>query len=144
MVDRPPAATPSWDFEAVSIALEESAVGKAMRHDCLILVLLFWPGSLAAGGVDLTQDFLEAARQGKSDVLQALLAKGANPNIRDTEGRTPLYLAAAAGHDSLVELLLNNAAQPDLADRYPSFFSFFFYDYSSPWLYLIQFAFTDE
>ena len=85
----------------MSIALEETVVGKAMRHDCLILVLLVWPSSLAAG-VDLTQDILQAARQGKSDVLQALLAKGANVDARNLVGETALMQAAEKGHAEVV------------------------------------------
>jgi ankyrin repeat protein len=36
-----------------------------------------------------------AADLGSLDVLDALLARGANPHVRDVRGRTPLFLAAA-------------------------------------------------
>jgi ankyrin repeat protein len=38
-------------------------------------------------------------------VLQALLAAGANPQLTDREGRTPLQLAGARGYDAMVKAL---------------------------------------
>ena len=57
-------------------------------------------------GVDLTQDFLQAARQGKSDVLRALLVKGANVDASNLVGETALMQAAEKGHTEVVEMLV--------------------------------------
>ncbi len=52
-----------------------------------------------------------ASRMGHSDVVQILLAKGANCNQQDQEGSAPLHLAAKDGYTDIVEhLLLNNAS----------------------------------
>ena len=43
-----------------------------------------------------------------------LLGKGANPDVRDREGHTPLMLAAIYGCNQTVQLLLENGANPVL------------------------------
>lgn len=48
--------------------------------------------------------------------VQFLLEKGADPNLGDHHGETPLHWAAKAGDDSMVGLLLQNGVHPDLAD----------------------------
>lgn len=45
-----------------------------------------------------------------------LLQEGANPNISDNEGRTPLIIAAEEGFLDGVEVLLNRGAQVDVAN----------------------------
>jgi ankyrin repeat protein len=47
----------------------------------------------------------EAARAGNAPIVQALLAAGADPSIRDAEGQTALDLARAGGSDGIVEIL---------------------------------------
>ena len=45
-----------------------------------------------------------------------LLEKGADPNIRDNKGDTPLILAVQAGREDLVRPLLDHKANPNLGN----------------------------
>jgi hypothetical protein len=74
--------------------------------------LLAFPGIAA----DPSEDLLEAARKGRKDQVEALLAKGAALEAADKEGRTPLLLAAQYGRTSTVQLLLAKGARPDARD----------------------------
>ena len=54
----------------------------------------------------------------QTDVLQALLARGCDPNTRDREGRTPLFAALEHGPQALplVRLLIAHGGNPEAAD----------------------------
>ena len=45
------------------------------------------------------------------------MKKGADPNIKDEAGRTPLYWAASEGHVDVVKLLLVYGADPTVEDK---------------------------
>ncbi|OCT48904.1 Ankyrin repeat protein [Cladophialophora carrionii] len=64
-----------------------------------------------------------ASYSGLHDVAVTLLARGHDPNGRDSEGLTPLLWAAKNGHAPVVKLLLGRSADPDpqraSADRTP-------------------------
>jgi ankyrin repeat protein len=47
----------------------------------------------------------EAAREGHDKVVQVLLALGADRQVRDRDGKSPLDLATEAGHEAVVALL---------------------------------------
>lgn len=49
--------------------------------------------------------------------LEYLLARGANPNVEDRDGNTPLILAAAQGYGDGVTQLINRRADPDARNR---------------------------
>jgi len=51
------------------------------------------------------------------DSLDDLLAKGANPNFKDSRGRTPLHHAAFHGYADNVQLLLAAGADPNARDN---------------------------
>jgi ankyrin repeat protein len=63
---------------------------------------------------------MAAAAQGDAKELQDLIAKGESPNIRDKHGRTPLHVAAFAGHHEIMRLLANAGVDPNTLenDRY--------------------------
>jgi len=75
-----------------------------------LLACLFTP--LAWPAADAGKLLLEAAAQGRETVVQDLLAKGAQVQIKDKNGRTPLMLAAQRGHAAVVQLLLRKGAEP--------------------------------
>lgn len=63
----------------------------------------------------ITQEYpSEKARQ---DLLLYMLKRGANPNLADGNGFSPLYYAAALKNVSAIELLLEHGAEPDEKTR---------------------------
>ncbi len=56
---------------------------------------------------------MRAARAGHHRALSVLLSAGANPNLKNKDGRTALMRAARDGYDRVVNVLLDAAADPD-------------------------------
>src|SRR5450756_2811012 len=81
---------------------------------CALLLAVVFP-LLAA---DAPMDILEAAKKGKAKEIESLLAKGADLEARDRDGRTPLMLAAQYGRTASVRLLLDKGAKPDARDTH--------------------------
>ena len=61
-------------------------------------------------------DLLEAAKKGKNAAIAQLLAKGADLESKDGDGRTPLMLASQYGRTATVRLLLGKGAKADARD----------------------------
>jgi ankyrin repeat protein len=57
---------------------------------------------------------LHAVHKGQLGSVRALIAAGADPNVRGENGLTPLMLAAAQGEPEIVEELLTAGANPRL------------------------------
>lgn len=53
----------------------------------------------------------------QKDLVEALLAKNANPNIADATGTTPLIWAVKTGNEELVKMLLSHKADKNQADN---------------------------
>ncbi|XP_076873613.1 ankyrin repeat and EF-hand domain-containing protein 1 isoform X2 [Brachyhypopomus gauderio] len=57
-----------------------------------------------------------ASVSNNADMVEFLLAQGAQPNVQDRRGRTPVMLAAELGHDGVVALLAKHHADMKLTD----------------------------
>ena len=66
---------------------------------------------------DVNKELIEAITHKKLDVAGLLLGSGANPNARDSRGRTCLHLAVMTGDVAAVNLLLWSRANPWLWDE---------------------------
>src|SRR6266581_8006491 len=86
-----------------------------MPHRALVMAAALLL-TLAALAADTQPDLLEAARKGKTAQVETLLAHGADVEMRDKNGRTPLMLAAQYGRTATVKLLLAKGARPDARD----------------------------
>ena len=58
-----------------------------------------------------------AAAQGSADDIQRLAQTGADPNARDSNGRTPLHVATFQGHGTAARALIAAGADPGLLDN---------------------------
>jgi ankyrin repeat protein len=57
---------------------------------------------------------MSASQEGRSTVVEMLLAHGASPNIATLdEGKTPLHTASYLGHADIVKMLINKGADVD-------------------------------
>ena len=63
---------------------------------------------------ELTAALTQAARDDDGDAVARALRKGADPNRKDSSGRTPLGIASCLGHVSATKALLKGGADPDL------------------------------
>jgi hypothetical protein len=80
------------------------------------LRLLVWVPVLLLSGCmqHRNMPLLQAARQGDTQALRALLSQGADPNQKDGGGLTALILSARTGSIPAVEELLQHGADPNL------------------------------
>lgn len=60
----------------------------------------------------------EAALNGQSGQVTALLEAGIDPNLKDPEGRTPLMYASFNGHAEVIKGLVKKGADINLQDNY--------------------------
>lgn len=70
-------------------------------------------------GAFISQDekddkLLAAAKKKDLNNVQALIIQGANPNIQDAMGNTPLLFAIEMGSTEIARFLINNGAHPDV------------------------------
>jgi len=61
-------------------------------------------------------NFLEAAKNGKNDVVTLFLVGGIDSETTDGQGLTALILATHQGHADTVKVLLDNGADPNHTD----------------------------
>ena len=76
---------------------------------CLVLLLILF--QFVAGMLARTDDaLLSAAESGNMDEVARHLNYGADINVRNPQGITPLHFAALSGHRDVVEFLVSNGA----------------------------------
>jgi len=61
---------------------------------------------------------VDAVRRGDVQEVARLLAAGANPNVKDLDGKTPLHIAAEQCNADIAELLLKHGADPNARDEH--------------------------
>jgi ankyrin repeat protein len=59
---------------------------------------------------------IDAAKGGDLQAVRALVADGADPQVRDSNGATALHCAAASGHRDVCEFLLENGIDANASD----------------------------
>jgi len=79
------------------------------RMTFVLAVVLVLMASFAHAD-DKNEKLLQAVKAGDTDTLNALIAKGADPNAKDILGSPALLGAACAGHTGMVEALLSAGA----------------------------------
>ena len=91
-----------------------SCIRKALS--VLVIVLsIGWTATAMAGP---NEELIKAARRGEVATVEALLAKGADVQARDTHGSTALLDATFGGHDAVVEALLARGADVQAKDNH--------------------------
>jgi len=73
-------------------------------------------GSLASESI--AEQMCHFAARGDLDGIRKLLENGAEANVSDYDGRTPLHLGASEGHVPIMKLLIEHKAAIDPVDRF--------------------------
>lgn len=76
----------------------------------IMALILVFAGAAAGGGDD---DFMKAIAKGRLDFVKNAVFGGADVNMKDKNGFTPLMLAANFGHVDIVKYLVENGARID-------------------------------
>ncbi|PZQ61981.1 MAG: hypothetical protein DI544_05095 [Sphingomonas taxi] len=117
-------------FAALSLPTAVPAQQQSQRYKFLeavrkgdgnaVVAMLDQPGQTIVNARDVTTG--EGAvhivvKRGDATYLRYLLAKGADPNLRDGGGETPMMLAVQAGQPDLVQVLATAKANANLGNN---------------------------
>ena len=67
--------------------------------------------------MDISKKLLQASQAGNIRQVMEILAEGADVNVRDGNGYTPLHWAVQEGYVGLAKLLMAKRANPNSADN---------------------------
>ena len=82
---------------------------------CALVLLSYLPLHAAAG---IQEDFMWAVEKGNVPEVSRLLEKGANPDLANRDGYTPLMIAAKDKNLNMAQVLIAAGAQLDIRNRY--------------------------
>ena len=86
-----------------------------------IALLIKWGANvnekMTSNGNTALHQIFENNERYYEEAINVFLLGNADPNIRNLDGKTPLYLAAATGKKSALELLLENNGNPNIEDN---------------------------
>lgn len=82
----------------------------------MILGLLITLTLAGCSSVELDTDLTRAAEAGDATKVKSLIAKGADPNGRESHSYTPLMIAARGGHTDVIKVLLEAKANTEMRD----------------------------
>lgn len=91
-----------------------------MSRTALSLLLALTLAPLSTALADSSDDLMRAARGGDLAAIEALLAGGADVDSTDRYGSTPLAAASVNGHLEIVSFLLDQGADPNIAETFYS------------------------
>jgi len=92
---------------------DQPLIVSAGKHQDVITVLLD-AGADPNAGDGVCTCLHGAAAGGENRTVRLLLSRGANSNVRDSKGQSPIVLAAAEKQWFCVEILLANGADPNI------------------------------
>ncbi len=73
-------------------------------------------GGWGAERLSLTQNFLQSIKRKQVAIVHCYLSQGADPNVRDDEGRPAIIWAVASGELDIVRILLLHGADTTVED----------------------------
>ena len=92
-----------------------------MKHTIRTTLCLGLVALLAAAAPPQDVGLMEAARDGDAERVRSLLDRGAEVNLAQGDGMTPLHWAAERGHASVADLLISASADVEAKTRIGSY-----------------------
>lgn len=83
-----------------------------------IMFVLFSAVAARPVYANMNSDLLTAATKGRTDTVRILLNKGANINVQNKTGNTPLMLTTERNHLATAQTLLDNGADANVQNKY--------------------------
>ena len=120
--DATPLHRAAWNGDMVTVMEQlESGVDPNIRDDLQRTPLHFaaYKGRISTTPVeDRVVGEPDPGNYQTAEMVEYMLEKGADPNLRDKDESTPLMEAVPNGHTEIVEMLLKAGADPDIENRH--------------------------